>query len=423
MIQPTKESQSLAAFAPALILLVICFLINYVDRGNVSIAAPLIKREFGLSESQLGILFATFFVSYTAGQFVVGWLVDRFEVTRILAAGFLVWSLATAATGAVRGFAMLLGMRLVLGIGEAVAMPSGSKILALHLAEHLRGFASGALMFGLRGGNALGTLGAGLLMAKFGWRPVFLWVGLLSLLWLPAWKKWKPHEIRSQKTSHVDGPGFAEILRQRSFWGTSLGHFCANYILYFMVTWLPSYLVQERHLSMGTMSKVAGLYYFMDAISALAAGWLQDLAIRGGHTATTVRKAGMAISAALAAVGIGGCAVAGPNSYIWWLLVVGMGCGGLSPGLFTFPQALAGKDAVGKWYGWQNGFGNFAGVIAPALTGFALEGRGNFLMPLVVTGALSLVGGVAWVFVVGRLEPVEWQAKKRVVLEGASAGD
>jgi len=192
MTPPTKQPQSLAAFAPALILLVICFLINYVDRGNISIAAPLVKKEFGLSESQLGILFATFFVTYTAGQFVIGWLVDRFEVTGILAAGFLVWSLATATTGMVRGFGMLLAMRLILGAGEAVALPSGSKILAQQLAEHHRGFASGALMFGLRCGNALGTLCAGTLMAKFGWRPVFLWVGLISLLWLPAWRKWKP---------------------------------------------------------------------------------------------------------------------------------------------------------------------------------------------------------------------------------------
>lgn len=421
MTQRTKESQSLAAFAPALILLVICFLINYVDRGNISIAAPLIKREFGLSESQLGILFATFFVSYTAGQFVVGWLVDRFEVTGILASGFLLWSLATAATGAVRGFAMLLAIRLVLGIGEAVAMPSGSKILAQQLAEHQRGFASGALMFGLRCGNALGTLGAGLLMAKFGWRPVFLWVGLISLLWLPAWRKWKPRQNQTQMASQADGPGFAEILRQRSFWGTSTGHFCANYILYFMVTWLPSYLVQERHLSMGTMAKVAGLYYFIDAVSALAGGWLQDVMIRRGYTPTVVRKSAMALSAVLAAAGIAGCAVAGPKSYVWWLMVVGMGCGGMSPGLFTFPQALAGEGAVGKWYGWQNGFGNFAGVIGPALTGFVLEGRGNFLMPFAVTGATAVVGGIAWVFVVGRLEPVKWRVKEQVLLARASA--
>ena len=98
-------------------------------------------------------------------------------------------------------------------------------------------------------------------------------------------------------------------------------------------------------------------------------------------------------------------------------------CGGLSPGLFTYPQALAGEGAVGKWYGWQNGFGNFAGVICPALTGFVLEGRGNFLMPFAVTGATALVGGIAWVFVVGRLEPVKWRAKEPAVLAKASADD
>src|SRR6266542_5236508 len=115
---------SLRTFAPALALLAICFLINYVDRGNVSIAGPLFKSEFHLSHLQLGILFATFFTSYTAMQFVMGWLVDHFDVNRILAAGCLLWSLATATTGLVRGFVLLLAMRLILGIGESVALPA-----------------------------------------------------------------------------------------------------------------------------------------------------------------------------------------------------------------------------------------------------------------------------------------------------------
>jgi sugar phosphate permease len=110
-------------------------LINYIDRGNLSVAGPLIKTELGLSASQLGILFAAFFTSYTAMQFVVGWLVDRFDVNRILAAGFLIWSLATATTGLLRGFALLFSMRLILGVGESVALPAASKILARHLPE------------------------------------------------------------------------------------------------------------------------------------------------------------------------------------------------------------------------------------------------------------------------------------------------
>ena len=114
----SHDSRELRAFAPALLLLAICALINYVDRGNLSIAAPLLKVELRISVTQLGMLFSAFFWTYTAMQFVSGWLVDRVDVNRVMAAGFLLWSLSTAATGLVRGFTMLLAMRLMLGFGE-----------------------------------------------------------------------------------------------------------------------------------------------------------------------------------------------------------------------------------------------------------------------------------------------------------------
>jgi MFS family permease len=195
MPQPSDDSRSLGAFAPALVLLAICLVINYVDRGNLSIAAPLLKNELRLSPLQLGILFAAFFTTYTVMQFVIGWLVDHFDANWILGSGFLLWSLSTVATGLVWGFGLLLSMRLILGVGESVALPSCSKILTRHLPEHNRGLASGVLMSALRCGNAVGTFGAGFLMAKFGWRPVFIGVGLVSLLWLPAWRRWMPRNV------------------------------------------------------------------------------------------------------------------------------------------------------------------------------------------------------------------------------------
>src|SRR5215510_4619180 len=124
----------------ALTLLVVSVFINYVDRGNLSIAAPLLKNELGISASRLGILLSSFFWTYTACLFICGWFVDRLDVNRVLAIGFLVWSLATAATGLVHGFAMLLVARMLLGMGESVAFPSYSKILAQHLSEKYRGF-------------------------------------------------------------------------------------------------------------------------------------------------------------------------------------------------------------------------------------------------------------------------------------------
>ncbi len=178
------QSQELRAFTPALVLLVICAVINYVDRGNLSIAAPLLKDQLRISASQLGILLSAFFWTYTAMQFVCGWLVESFDVNWVIAAGFLLWSLATATTGLARGFLMLLAMRLLLGIGESVMMPACSKIFGFHLPEHHRGFANGLLQAGWCFGPAVGTLGSGLLIARYGWRPVFIGVGISSLVWL-----------------------------------------------------------------------------------------------------------------------------------------------------------------------------------------------------------------------------------------------
>ena len=191
------ESRKFSPFGLPLLLLALSVLINYIDRGNLSIAAPLLKDELGISASQLGVLFSAFFWSYTVLLFICGLFIDRFNVNRVLALGFLLWSLATAATGIVHGFAMLLAMRLLLGVGESAAFPCYSKILAQHLPEHRRGFANGAIVAAMKCGPVVGTLGAGALMVKYGWRPVFIGIGLLSLAWLPAWMKAMPRAAAS----------------------------------------------------------------------------------------------------------------------------------------------------------------------------------------------------------------------------------
>ncbi|MGI8771870.1 MAG: MFS transporter [Acidobacteriaceae bacterium] len=411
MAQTADDSRTLGPFAPVLALLAVCMLINYIDRGNLSIAAPLLKEELGISASQLGVLLSGFFWTYTAMQFVGGWLVDRFSVNVLIAAGYLLWSLATASTGLVRGFTMLLAMRLMLGIGESVAFPSVSKILARHLPEEQRGFANGVIISALRGGAAVGALGGGLAIARYGWRPVFVGLGLVSLLWLPAWMRWKPRGEtvpRTAASGRPPTPSFADILRQRSFWGTCAGHFSGNYLLYFMVAWLPFYLVRERHLSMQAMARTAGVYYLVDAASAVITGWLADFCIRRGGTPTLVRKSAMALGYTIAAISMTGCAIAGPHAYLGWLMAAGAGCGIAGSGIFAFSQTLAGPQAAGRWTGLQNGFANCAGVIGPALTGLVVEKTGSFLAPFGITAAVLVAGGFSWVFVVGPLQQVIW---------------
>jgi MFS family permease len=421
MADAANDSRKLGPFAPTLALLAICILINYVDRGNLSIAAPLLKDELHITTAQLGILLSAFFWSYTAMQFVAGWLVDRFNVNVVIAAGYLMWSVATMATGLVQGFALFIGLRLLLGVGESVAFPSCSKILARDVAEEARGFANGVITSGLKGGNAVGALGAGLLIAKYGWRSVFIGIGVISLLWLPLWGKWKP---RGGRELHLLGasPGFAEILRRRSFWGVSAGHFANNYQLYFMVTWLPYYLVHERHLALAIMAKTAGVYYLLEAVASMAAGWLADAWIRSGYTATVVRKATMGLGAAVTALGMSGCALAGERSYLAWLMVAGLGSGTLASGNFAFTQTLAGPRAAGKWAGLQNGMANFAGVVAPALSGYIVYRTGSFLAPFAIVTAVLVLGGCAWVLLVARVETIAWEGEGRLAAAAALPG-
>ena len=171
-----------------LLLLVLSIFINYIDRGNLSIAGPLLmaspeKGGLGLDPARLGQLLSAFFWTYALFQLlgVVGFLLDRFNVAWVYAAAYLAWSAATAATGLANSFVVLFGLRLLLGMGESAAYPSYSKIFATHFPEHHRGLANALIDAGSKFGPALGTLLGGLLMARFGWRPFFFVLGAASL--------------------------------------------------------------------------------------------------------------------------------------------------------------------------------------------------------------------------------------------------
>src|SRR3984893_7018399 len=164
----TTDNRLPAASWRVLALLAISVFINYVDRGNLSIAAPLLKIELHLSAYQLGLLLSSFFWTYSVFQLPAGWLIDRFGVTWVLASGFFLWSVATGVTGLLHGFASLLAIRLVLGVGEAVAYPSCSNILARHFPEHHRGRANATIACGQASGPAFATFVGGMFIDRFG---------------------------------------------------------------------------------------------------------------------------------------------------------------------------------------------------------------------------------------------------------------
>ena len=390
-----------------LLLLGISVLINYIDRSNLSIAAPLIKDELGISGTQLGTLLAAFFYTYALLQIPAGWLVDRFEVKWVFGLGFFIWSAATAVTGTLHGFAALLTARIVLGVGESVAFPAYGKIVGTHFQESRRGFANSVVITGLALGPALGMLIGGNVVGKFGWRPFFLVLGLAALLWLPPWWAWMPRSIPTRPRSDTTA-GVLTILQQRSAWGTCVCQFSFNYASYFLVTWLPFYLTRERHLSMSQMARTGGGIYLLFALSASVFGKLSDRWIGTGASPTTVRKSlaaggslGMGIFLAISGV-------APDSAYLLTLALSGIFMGMSSCNIWAMTQTLAGPQMVGRWTGVQNFVGNFAGAVAPWLTGFLLDRTGHFYWAFFITTAVVWVGALSWMFIVGSIKPVEW---------------
>lgn len=391
-----------------LVLLVVSVAINYFDRGSLSIAAPALKDELGISVSQLGILLSALFWTYASFQIVSGWLVDRFPVEWVLAAGFFVWSIAETGTGLARGFAGLLVLQLLVGMGESVAYPSYSKILAEHFAEHQRGFANSCIDAGAKCGPALGTLLGGLFMAHFGWRPIFLVLGLGSLVWLPLWFRWTPKNPRPVRLGADRTVSVGAILSRRDAWATFIGHFCSNYFWYFVLTWLPFYLVRERHFSMSEMATIgAGAYLLTGAVTTLT-GLVSDRLIGGGATPTRVRKTCMGAGLGFAPIIVTVAIVHDRTASMVFLLLACMSYGIYSSSHWATTQTIAGPLAAGKWSGLQNFVANLAGVVAPLVTGIVVDRTGQFFGAFAIAAAVALAGSFVYVFVLGRIEPVDW---------------
>ena len=387
-------------------LLAAALFINYVDRGTVPSAAHLIQDELGLSASQLGLVFSAFFWCYSLLQLPVGWFADRFGAHRILALGLALWACATMLTGAVQSLAGLLVLRVLLGVGESAGFPSVSKLLAVVVPVRSLGTANGIVAFAYLLGPAVGAYCGGLMMARHGWRATFWMLGALSLLWLVPWSR-----VRLPRPARADAagePSLRAILRQPSLWGTSLGLFSSNYVFYFMLTWLPFYVVRERGFSTDEMARLTGSAFLVNALSALAAGWAIDRSIARYGGANLIYK-GTMVAAHVGSVACMLCIALAPAPWALGAIFVYQLLTGISsPGVYAICQILAGPAASGRWVGIQNGIGNLAGVIAPALAGLLRDYTQNFTAAFVLAAAMSLLGLVGWVMMVPKLAPLSW---------------
>ncbi len=366
----------------------------------MSTALPLLQGDLNLDAAELGLLGSAFFWTYSTVQVPVGWLAERFGAHKMLALGLALWGCATIGIGFVHSFAALFALRLALGIGESAGFPCVSKLIAV---------ANGIVAFAYLFGPAAGLFAGGQLMGAFGWRSIFLTFGALSLLWLLPWSRIKL-PAGAVRRSDADTPNLRTILKQPSLWGTALGLFSSNYTWYFMLTWLPFYLIRERGFSVAEMTALGTAAFSVNALSALFTGWAVDKSIARGRTANVTYKTVMALTHGGSVL----CMIAMAMGSRPWALGAMFAyqalCGAQSPGCYAISQILAGPRASGRWVGVQNSVGNFAGIIAPAATGFIIDSTQHFTGAFLLAAFMSMLGLIGWVWMLPKLVELPWDA-------------
>jgi MFS family permease len=409
-LAPTVPSRRNASAVVA--LLAAATFLNYFDRGNLATAGPLVKGDLGLSNAELGVLFSAFFWSYALLQPLAGWLAQRFDVRHVLGTGLILWATATTLAGFATSFYLLLLARVLLGVGESVSYPCNSKFIAQEVPLGARGRANGLVAVGQALGPTCGTLLGGVIMARFGWRPAFIVFGLASALWLIPWRsatREAPAELGGDATTPVS---YRRLFRERSLWGTSLGHFCGNYAYYFMLTWLPTVLVRAYGYRLDQMATIGAGVYAMQAVSAPATGALCDLLIKRGYSPTRVLRTTMIVGLCGVAGTMALCTVAQGRSFIALLLAAGAFFGVQSPALGAITQTLAGARAAGRWMGIQNLGANMAGIIAPAVAGLLAGATDQFGWAFGTAAMVTIAGALAYGVVIRRVESIAWDADR-----------
>jgi MFS family permease len=401
--------------------------INYIDRANLAVAAPYIRAELGIDATMMGLILGAFFWTYASFQLPFGWFADKVGAKIALAVAVAWWSVATMFTAAANSVAALIGYRLLLGVGEAGAYPSGTKINMAWFPRSERAIAASIFDSGSRIGSALSLPLVAWLIASFGWRMSFVVTGLLGIVWVAIWWAWyrdpenhpavTPQQLAALQAERGATPAGAQVswgslFRYRTVWGMMIGFFCLNFVIYFFITWFPTYLIQARGFSLaqlGTLGLLPGLV-------AIPSGWL------GGFTSDALYRRGWSLTAARKTCLVGGMlmssvitlSVFAPNAYVA-LFFFSIAYGSLAftaASIWSLPADVAPSPAhVASIGGIQNFASNLAGIVTTTFTGLMLTiTSGSFVIPLIVAGGFCLLGAAVYLFVIGDIKPLEARA-------------
>jgi sugar phosphate permease len=419
---PDADQKS-ASYGRWYILGLIClmYLITYLDRVNISTAAPVISKEFGFDKITMGAIFSAFVWAYALFQVPGGWLADRFGARNVLTIIVGYWSVMTAATAAASGAMSFIAVRFLFGMGEAGAFPSATRAMQLWYPREERGFVQGLTHSASRLGAAIAPPLVVLIITTLSWRWVFYISGVIGFVWAIWWHlayRNLPEEhglVNRAELARIRGVGadgeikeapierkaatvpWGTLIRSPNMWAIMCAYFTYVYCLYIFLTWLPSYLVDARHFTLLKVGIFASLPLFAgvigDTVGGLATDWLLK---KTGNTKLARRS--------VAIVGLLGCAIFIVPAALTEDAYVAVYC--LTAAMFFLectigPAWSVPMDTGGKYSGTVSGMmnmaGNFGGAMSPLVFGFLAQ-NGNWQAPFVIAAVLLVLGAAVWAF-------------------------
>ncbi|MSU71904.1 MAG: MFS transporter [Opitutus sp.] len=400
-------------------------IITYIDRVCISQAAPNIRRELALSETQMGWVFSAFAISYALFEVPGGWMGDRYGPRSVLMKVVVMWSIFTAATGAAWNFVSMVVCRFLFGVGEAGCFPNVTKIFTIWLPSNERVRAQGLLWLSARWGGAFTPLLVAAVLGLMNWRWAFALFGCLGVIWAVGFYRWfrdRPADhpgVNAAELALLDGaetnaPSHAKIPWARLCSNPTvlllwLQYFCMSYGWYFYITWLPTYLREARGVSLEKSAVLAGLPLFFGGIGCFVGGWV---AKRLAESSGNVRRA-RKIVACTGLFAAGAMLVVATRINDPVFAMIALGLASFSNDLAMAPDWAACMDVGGRLAGSLSGsmnmMGNLGGAVGPVVVGYILQSTkvtadspptlAGWTTAFLVAAAIYAVGAIAWMFI------------------------
>ncbi|HUE82476.1 MAG TPA: MFS transporter [Pyrinomonadaceae bacterium] len=389
-----------------------CILISYLDRVNLSVAAPVLMQEYGWSPIMVGTILSAFFWGFSISPLIGGWLADRFGGKHVLGLGALWWSLCTVVTPLAAGATAFIVIRALLGAGEGVNAPAIQSLASRWFPIHERTRAVSVYLSGSQVGTIIAFPLSTWLIASFGWQSVFYIYGLVGFIWVALWyaggaKSPEAHPTISPEERRyiVENRGASAekgkvpwrlILSSGPVWGLILTTFGVAWMVWLFIAWLPTYLIETHQFSLKESGIYSALPFAANAVGAITFAWLQDRFISAGYSVTLVRKVSLTLAFAGAIIFL--LLIPGaetPMHAVWYLTGAMTVFSGAQMAVMVNNIDI-GPRYAGVILGLQATAGNLAGAISPIVAGIILARTGSFDGVFYGIVALLIVCAVIW---------------------------